>query len=75
VADVRLGKKGAPLQQLARTDSMEVYKRVYAACGGTGPNVLARVAKDRPDEMSRAVSRELNWAWEGATGSSFLRAG
>jgi hypothetical protein len=64
VADVKLKKNGAPLQQLARTDSME-YERVCAACGDTGPNALARVVKDRPVAMSRAVSRELNWVSEG----------
>jgi len=58
VAGVKLKKNGAPLQQLAHTDSMEY--RVCAACGDSGLNVLARAVKDRPVAMSRAVSRESN---------------
>jgi hypothetical protein len=59
VAGVKLKKDGAPLQQLARTDSME-YRGFVLRAENSGLNVRARAVKDRPVAMSRAVSRESN---------------
>jgi len=65
VTGVKLRKNGAPLQQLACTDSME-YRGFVAACGDTGPNVCwHEPLKDRAVAMSRAVSRESNLVSEG----------
>ena len=70
VTGVKLIKNGAPLQQLACTDSME-YRGFVLRAETPGRMCWHEPLKDRAVAMSRAVSRESNLVSEGYLEAAF----